>query len=110
MKLSEEHSDAVFYEIAMGELHIGKLNRALMAKAITKSKGNEKEGEALYLEWRVEALKALQDEAIAELKRELKRRKSEKFSGFIDEHFSSKFIFWFLVLLVIVLAIIILIN
>jgi hypothetical protein len=96
---SKEHSDAVFYEIAKGELQSGNLNAALMTKAITKSKGDEKQGEALYLEWRV---KALQEEAHAEQK----RIKAEKLSSFIAEYFSSKYIFWFLVFLVIILAII----
>ena len=66
MKPSQEHSDAVFYKLAMEEIQSGNLNRGLMAKAIAKSKGDKKGAEALYLEWRV---KLLQEEAIAEQER-----------------------------------------
>jgi ankyrin repeat protein len=71
MKPSEEHSDAVYYELVMEEIQSGDLNRGLMAKAIAKSKGDKKGAEVLYLEWRV---KILQEEAF----NEFKRRETEK--------------------------------
>ena len=71
MNPSDEHADSVFYGAAVEEIQSGIIDKGLMGKAIAKSKGNRKEAEALYLEWRVELLK---EKTIKEV---LKRQKDE---------------------------------
>jgi hypothetical protein len=66
MRSHNDHSDAIFYEMAMNEIQSGQMNRGLMAKAIAKSNGDKKSAKILYLEWRVEIL---QKEAISELEK-----------------------------------------
>lgn len=57
MKPSQEHADSAFYGIAAKEIQAGNVDVGLMAKAVAKAKGNKKEAEVLYLEWRVDLLK-----------------------------------------------------
>ena len=57
MNPSDEHADSVFYGIAAKEIHAGNVDVGLMAKAVAKARGNKKEAEVLYLEWRVDLLK-----------------------------------------------------
>ena len=54
-----------------------------MGKAIAKSKGNRKEAEALYLEWRVELLKeeAVQEFERREAQKKAKLKKEEETKG-----------------------------
>ena len=49
----EEHFDARYYEMANNEIENGQFDKALMTKALTKSKGDEKAANYLYIEWRV---------------------------------------------------------
>ena len=55
MKNKEEHSDAHYYEVASNEIENGLFDKSLMAKALTKSRGDEKEAKFLYIEWRVQS-------------------------------------------------------
>ena len=57
MNLSGEHADSVFYGIAAEEIQSGKFEKGLMAKALTKKRGDKKEADLLYIEWRVGLLK-----------------------------------------------------
>ena len=77
MNTSGEHADSVFYGIAAEEIQVGKIDKGLMAKAITKTKGDKKEAEVLYIEWRVELLKeqAIEEAAKAD---KLAKEKSAK--------------------------------
>lgn len=75
MKFRQEHSDAIFYEIAVDEIQSGKMNRGLMAKAVTKSNGDKKRAEILYLEWRVSILL---EEAVEKHKRKEEESKNKE--------------------------------
>ena len=56
MKPSQEHSDAIFYQIAADEVKNGNVDDGLLAKAAVKAEGDKKKAEALYIEWRVALL------------------------------------------------------
>ena len=87
MNPSDEHSDSVFYGAAVEEIQSGIIDKGLMGKAIAKSKGNRKEAEALYLEWRVALLK---EETIAEARRRQEHEKAKKnLTRLKEEKFSN---------------------
>ena len=65
---NKKHSDAHLYEIALKEIRDGTYDSALMSKAMTKAKGDQTEGQVMYVEWRVVIL---EDE-------EKKRKKEER--------------------------------
>jgi len=50
---NKKHSDAHLYEIALKEIRDGTYDSALMSKAMTKAKGDQTEGQVMYVEWRV---------------------------------------------------------
>jgi hypothetical protein len=80
---SNEHADSVIYGAAVEEIQAGIIDKGLMGKAIAKSKGNRKEAEALYLEWRVELLKeeAVQEFERREAQKKAKLKKEEETKG-----------------------------
>ena len=96
MNPSEKHADSAFYGIAAKEIQAGNVDVGLMAKAVAKARGNKKEAEVLYLEWRVELLK---EEAANEFKKretearrreaELKAKKKEKLAKEAEVYFES---------------------
>jgi len=80
MKPSQKHADKIFYEIAGAEIESGNLDKGLMVKAISKSGGDKKNAELLYLEWRIELLKeqAVESAEKNELERIKAKEKVEK--------------------------------
>ena len=77
MNTSGEHADSVFYGIAAEEIQAGKVDKGLMAKAITKTKGDKKEAEVLYIEWRVDILKLEVAQRLKEDEIDLKAKQKE---------------------------------
>jgi len=65
---NKKHSDAHLYEIALKEIREGTYDSALMSKAMTKAKGDQTEGQVMYVEWRVVILED----------QEKKRKKEER--------------------------------
>jgi hypothetical protein len=79
MKPSQKHADKIFYEMAGSEIESGQIDKGLMVKAISKSGGDKKKAELIYLEWRIELLKeqAVEDAERAERKRAEDARRAE---------------------------------
>jgi hypothetical protein len=79
MKPSQKHADKIFYEMAGAEIESGQIDKGLMVKAISKSGGDKKKAELIYLEWRIELLKeqAVEDAERAERKRAEDARRAE---------------------------------
>jgi hypothetical protein len=79
MKPSQKHADKIFYEIAGAEIESGNIDRGLMVKAISKSGGDKKKAELIYLEWRIELLKeqAVEIAEKNELERIIAKEKAE---------------------------------
>lgn len=71
-----------------------------MGKAIAKSKGNRKEAEALYLEWRVELLK---EEAVQEFERREAQKKAKSAGSGVNPDFEVQD--WVLVMAVVFIVI-----
>jgi len=84
MKPSQKHADKIFYEIAGAEIESGNLDKGLMVKAISKSGGDKKNAELLYLEWRIELLKEQAVESAE--KNELERIKAKEKVTKIKKH------------------------
>ena len=71
MKPSQKHADKIFYEMAGAEIESGHIDKGLMVKAISKSGGDKKKAELVYLEWRIELLK---EQAIGDVERAERKR------------------------------------
>ena len=71
MKPSQKHADKIFYEMAGAEIESGQIDKGLMVKAISKSGGDKKKAELVYLEWRIELLK---EQAIGDVERAERKR------------------------------------
>ncbi len=93
MNPSDEHSDTVFYDIVAKEIQSAQIDTGLMAKALTKSAGDKKQAELLYVEWRVKLLEEQTVTAVVE------KRKQER-SNFVNE-------FGLYIIILIILSIII---
>ena len=78
MNPSEEHADAELYEFVLEEVKVGNIDKGLMSKAIVKAEGDEKKGEALYVEWRVNILAEATLNEAAKLLAEKQKKESDK--------------------------------
>jgi hypothetical protein len=75
MKPSQKHADKIFYEMAGAEIESGQIDKGLMVKAISKSGGDKKKAEIIYLEWRVELLK---EQAIGDAERAERKKVADE--------------------------------
>ena len=75
MKPSQKHADKIFYEMAGSEIESGQIDKGLMVKAISKSGGDKKKAELIYLDWRIELLK---EQAVEDAERQEMERVQEK--------------------------------
>ena len=82
MKPSQKHADKIFYEMAGAEIESGQIDKGLMVKAISKSGGDKKKAELVYLEWRIELLK---EQAIGDVERAERKRVEDEAKAVEDE-------------------------
>ena len=82
MKPSQKHADKIFYEMAGAEIESGHIDKGLMVKAISKSGGDKKKAELVYLEWRIELLK---EQAIGDVERAERKRVEDEAKAVEDE-------------------------
>ena len=68
MNPTDDHSDSKFYGIAAEEIQSGKFEKGLMAKALTKTRGEKNEAQLLYIEWRANVLQAEAEARAAEIR------------------------------------------
>ena len=74
--ISSIKDDELFYEIAIGELRSGNVDNELIDQAIAASKGDKKEAELLYIQWRANVLK--EEEQVRQEARDQKIKKASK--------------------------------